>query len=75
MRLIRLKEVINQTALSRSAIYRQMNAGEFPQSVSLGDRAVAWVEAEVQEWIIDKVSQSNREVYSSNNVIEVGALR
>lgn len=36
MRLIRLKEVMDQTALSRSAVYRKMNEGSFPQSVSLG---------------------------------------
>ncbi|MCI9689792.1 AlpA family transcriptional regulator [Vibrio parahaemolyticus] len=64
MRLIRLKEVMDQTALSRSAIYRKMKAGEFPQSVSLGDRAVAWVESEVQEWILEKVSQGHRGLYS-----------
>ncbi|WP_347116684.1 AlpA family phage regulatory protein [Vibrio cholerae] len=28
-----------------------MNDGEFPQSVSLGERAIAWVESEVDEWM------------------------
>ncbi|EKO3406802.1 AlpA family transcriptional regulator [Vibrio fluvialis] len=51
MRFLKLKEVMEKTALSRSAIYRKMNDGEFPQSVSLGDRAVAWVESEVDEWM------------------------
>ena len=46
-----LKEVMEKTALSRSAIYRKMNDGEFPQSVSLGERAIAWVESEVDEWM------------------------
>ncbi len=51
MRFLKLKEVIEKTALSRSAIYRKMNDGEFPESVSLGDRAVAWVESEVDVWM------------------------
>ncbi|AMF92665.2 transcriptional regulator [Vibrio fluvialis] len=51
MRFLKLKEVMEKTALSRSAIYRKMNDGEFPQSVSLGDRAVAWLESEVDEWM------------------------
>ncbi|EOW9261082.1 TPA: AlpA family transcriptional regulator [Vibrio cholerae] len=51
MRFLKLKEVMEKTALSRSAIYRKMNDGEFPESVSLGDRAVAWVESEVDEWM------------------------
>ncbi|ELB2961609.1 AlpA family transcriptional regulator [Vibrio parahaemolyticus] len=50
-RLLRLKEVMDVTALSHSAIYRKMNTGDFPQSVSIGDRAVAWVEKDVSDWI------------------------
>ncbi|EGR2428035.1 AlpA family transcriptional regulator [Vibrio cholerae] len=51
MRFLKLKEVMEKTALSRSAIYRKMNDGEFPKSVSLGERAIAWVESEVDEWM------------------------
>lgn len=45
MRFLKLKEVMEKTALSRSAIYRKMNDGEFPESVSLGERAIAWWKA------------------------------
>jgi prophage regulatory protein len=51
MRFLKLKEVMQKTALSRSAIYRKMDEGSFPKSVSLGDRAVAWVETEVEDWM------------------------
>ncbi len=51
MRFLKLKEVMEKTALSRSAIYRKMNDAEFPKSVSLGERAIAWVESEVDEWM------------------------
>jgi prophage regulatory protein len=51
MRLIRLKEVMRLTALSRSTIYSRMNEGQFPKPVSLGERAVAWVECEIEDWI------------------------
>lgn len=53
MRFLKLKEVMQKTALSRSAIYRKMNDDEFPKSIGLGDRAVAWVEGEVDEWMAD----------------------
>lgn len=66
MRLIRLKEVMDQTALSRSAVYRKMNEGSFPQSVSLGDRAVAWVESEVQDWIAQRIAHHAREFKGYN---------
>lgn len=51
MRLIRLKEVMECTGLARATVYKYIKNGIFPKSVSLGDRAVAWVESEVQEWI------------------------
>ncbi|HCE2683185.1 TPA: AlpA family transcriptional regulator [Vibrio parahaemolyticus] len=57
MRFLKLKEVMEKTALSRSAIYRKMSEDTFPKSVNLGDRAVAWIESEVDEWmdsIIDR---------------------
>ena len=57
MRFLKLKEVMEKTALSRSAIYRKMNEDQFPQSISLGDRAVAWVESEVDEWMEECLQQ------------------
>ncbi|ELA9294494.1 MULTISPECIES: AlpA family transcriptional regulator [Vibrio harveyi group] len=57
MRLIRLKEVMHICGLGRSSIYKFMEEGRFPKSVSLGDRAVAWVESEVEEWIEKKLAE------------------
>ncbi|CEO42013.1 AlpA family transcriptional regulator [Photobacterium kishitanii] len=57
MRFIRLKEVMHITGLGRSSIYNYMGEGRFPKTVSLGGRAVAWVESEIQDWIKDKVAQ------------------
>ncbi|GAB6263408.1 AlpA family transcriptional regulator [Photobacterium sp. R1] len=57
MRLIKLSEVKHLTGLGRSTIYNFMKEGKFPQSVSLGGRAVAWVESEVMEWIVKKIAE------------------
>ena len=57
MRFLKLKEVMALTALSRSSIYKFMEESRFPKSVSLGDRAVAWVESEVEEWMNERLSQ------------------
>ncbi|MGR5318902.1 AlpA family transcriptional regulator [Vibrio sp. PNB22_1_1] len=51
MRFIKLEEVKEKTGLSRSAIYRKMNDDTFPKSFNLGDRAVAWLESEVDDWM------------------------
>jgi predicted DNA-binding transcriptional regulator AlpA len=32
-----------------------MNAGKFPLSVGVGERAVSWIESELDEWIQDKI--------------------
>lgn len=56
MRLIKLKEVMNLTALSRSCVYSLIAKGQFPQSVPLGMRSVAWVEEEVLTWIAKRIA-------------------
>jgi prophage regulatory protein len=56
MKLIKLKEVIEMTTLSKATIYRLMSKRAFPSSVPLGDRAVAWKQSDVIEWIDSKVS-------------------
>ena len=50
-RFLRLPEVQARTGLSRSTIYVRLDQGRFPRPVSLGSRAVGWIEAEVDEWI------------------------
>lgn len=35
-----------------------MQKGQFPKNVTIGARAVAWVEAEIQKWIEEKISLS-----------------
>lgn len=54
-RLLRLPEVKRLTGLGRSAIYQQMQAGEFPRSVKVGPRAATWSEAAVQAWIAQRL--------------------
>tara|TARA_R110000772_G_scaffold111529_1_gene215372 strand:+ start:3933 stop:4118 length:186 start_codon:yes stop_codon:yes gene_type:complete len=56
MRLIKLKEVMHMTSLARSTVYKYISDGVFPKPVSLGDRAVAWIEEEIESWIEDKIS-------------------
>ena len=48
-----------RTGLARSSIYKFMNEDRFPRSVSLGSRAVAWIETEIDEWIENKIEQRN----------------
>lgn len=57
-KIIRLPEVIEITGLSRSTIYLRMSKGEFPQSISLGERAVGWLATHVEQWVDECVAAS-----------------
>lgn len=58
MSILRLPAVKARTGLSRSTIYLRMSEGSFPKPVSIGRRAVGWVESEVQEWLQRRIDAS-----------------
>lgn len=60
-KILRLPVIKDRTGLSRSTIYLRISKGEFPASISLGGRAVGWLEDDVNKWLEDKVkiSRSN----------------
>jgi len=58
VRFLRLPEVLARTGLSRSTIYVRLEQGRFPRPVSLGSRAVGWIEAEVDEWMCERIAAS-----------------
>lgn len=49
--ILRLKQVISRTGLSRSTIYVLMSENSFPKQLKLGAHAVGWIESEIDEWI------------------------
>jgi len=56
--ILRLPEVKARIGLSRSTIYKRVEEGTFPKAVSLGGRAVGWIEAEIQAWLKDRIQSS-----------------
>ncbi|QPJ64813.1 MAG: AlpA family transcriptional regulator [Candidatus Nitrohelix vancouverensis] len=59
-RILRLPEVMARTGLSRSTIYHYISKAAFPKPVSLGVRAVGWVEGEIQEWLHLQIESSRK---------------
>lgn len=49
-RFLRLPQVEELTGFKRSHIYNLMKTGEFPSSVKLGARAVAWDSRAIEQW-------------------------
>jgi len=59
--IIRLPVILERSGLSRSTIYLMMSRDEFPASVSLGERAVGWIESEFEQWLEDRIAASRDE--------------
>ena len=61
-RLIRIKEVIDRVGIGRSTIYDWMNPKSprfdvtFPKPVKLGCNSIAWLEHDIDSWILGKVN-------------------
>ena len=51
--LVRLPEVKSRTGLSRSTIYRRMEAGRFPTTVEMDGNVAAWRRSELEAWLAD----------------------
>jgi prophage regulatory protein len=59
-KVIRLPAVKDKTGLSRSSIYLRMSKGSFPKSISLGDRAIGWLESDIDKWLEQCIAASKR---------------
>ena len=59
--ILRLPDVKRSTGLSRSTVHLRITQGTFPKPVSLGGRAVGWLEAEVQQWLQRRIEASRSE--------------
>ncbi|MCH8493023.1 MAG: AlpA family transcriptional regulator [Idiomarina sp.] len=57
---LRLKEVCHITGLSRSTIYKMTTTNEFPKSIRISGRNIAWAKAEVDAWIAEVLKNGER---------------
>ena len=58
--ILRLALVKKRTGLSRSSIYSGVKQGTFPAQISLGPRAVGWLESSIDEWIQSRIELSSK---------------
>lgn len=59
-RILRLPDVKSRTGLSRSTIYSHVANKQFPAPISLGARAVGWLEQDIEAWLSEKVEASRK---------------
>jgi prophage regulatory protein len=58
--ILRLPTVKSRTGLARSTIYLRIAQGSFPKQISLGGRAIGWVESEIEGWLAHQIEQSRK---------------
>jgi prophage regulatory protein len=56
--ILRRKQVEARTGLSRSTIYQRIAEGSFPKPISLGARAVGWLDSDIEQWLASRVEES-----------------
>lgn len=57
MRFLRLNEVQERVGLGRTSIYKMMSEGKFPKPVNTLGRNVAWLDSEIDEWMMDRIDE------------------
>lgn len=50
-RFLRLKQVCEVTALSKSEIYRRVQAGKFPKQVRISHNLAVWKQSDISKWM------------------------
>jgi prophage regulatory protein len=66
MRFLKLQQVMDKTTLCRSSIYILIKVGDFPQNVTVMGKRKAWLESEVDDWMMSRIeecNQTNKDVF------------
>jgi prophage regulatory protein len=50
-RFLSVAQVCDKVCLSRTALWRRVKAGTFPQSIRIGHRTTIFLEDEVEAWM------------------------
>ena len=61
MKFLKLQQVMDKTTLCRTSIYKLIKVGGFPNNVTVMGKRKAWLESEVEDWMMDKLSKSMTE--------------
>jgi prophage regulatory protein len=56
--IIRLRQAIIKTGLSRSTIYTLIKQGDFPKQIQLSPRTMGFLKSEIDEWIAGRIAAS-----------------
>ena len=60
-RFISMIEVLDRICLSKTHLYRKINAGQFPRPVPLGPQKVAFLESEIEAWMAARLQARDQD--------------
>jgi prophage regulatory protein len=66
LRYIRLPEVCARVGLKRSTVYRLVSLGRFPKHIKLSEHASAWIESEIDDFMIARIAERDHESLKRN---------
>ncbi|EHH1173884.1 AlpA family phage regulatory protein [Vibrio cyclitrophicus] len=55
LNFLNLEQVTTKTTLCKSTIYELMKVGEFPKNFTVSGKRKAWLESDVEDWMMSKV--------------------
>ncbi len=58
-RFLRIREMLWRVGLSRSSIYRMIEAGDFPKQIRVNQSTVVWSENEIIAWMDQQKDKAN----------------
>ena len=61
MRVLKIKDVLSKTGLGKTTLYALIKESQFPRPISLGLRAVGWLESEIEAWIQEKIDARDQQ--------------
>jgi prophage regulatory protein len=58
VRMMRMKQMVEYTSLSRGYIFQKINEGTFPPGVMISSGVRAWQKSDIDNWISKKMGEN-----------------
>ncbi len=70
LRFLRLPEVMYRVGIKHTRIHKLESEGRFPKRIKISDRASAWLESEIEEWMEQRLAGRAAASHSNARVAE-----
>ena len=67
-RLLRLRQVMDRTSLSRTTIFEMVAAQRMPPPIRISDRTTGWIEHEIEAFLRGRIAASRSDAASARSL-------